>query len=266
MPGQNGLHLRRLHPEAADLHLVVDAPDEVDLAVGGPACEVPGPVHPFAGSGERVGDEALRRQVRAAQVAPRHPRAGDVQLTRGPGGDRPQTLVEDVGAHVLHREADRYARPRLVGCAHGRAGGEQRRLGRPVHRPYNDVGTHLQHPLDRRRGDHVTARHHLAHSGETPRILLRHDAEQSRGQVDARDLLLAEEAAQGGDVELVGRRHGDPAAVQQRHPQLEGRHAEGVGGHHQHAPVPFVVPARVQGQAQGVPVGDGDTLGRPRRP
>nr|BFE87648.1 hypothetical protein GCM10020093_102490 [Planobispora longispora] len=44
MLGQNRLDLTQLHPHAADLHLVVDTAQIVDLTVRQPARQVPGPI------------------------------------------------------------------------------------------------------------------------------------------------------------------------------------------------------------------------------
>ncbi len=43
---------------------MVDAAEELELAVGAAAHEVAGAVHPRAGRAERVGDEALGGQAR----------------------------------------------------------------------------------------------------------------------------------------------------------------------------------------------------------
>ena len=53
------------------------------------------------GRAERVGDEALRRQGRLAEVAAGQARAGQVELAGHAGRHRPQALVEHVGAGVF---------------------------------------------------------------------------------------------------------------------------------------------------------------------
>ena len=63
MAGQRRLDLPRLDAEAAQLHLVVDAAEELDLAVGREARQVARPIEPLARSAQRMGDEALRRQA-----------------------------------------------------------------------------------------------------------------------------------------------------------------------------------------------------------
>ena len=73
---QRGLDLPQLDAEAAHLDLVVDAAQELQLAVRPLAREVAGPVQPLARlRAERIGHEALRRQVRPAEVAAGQARA-----------------------------------------------------------------------------------------------------------------------------------------------------------------------------------------------
>src|SRR5262249_17308240 len=82
------LDLRQLHPEPAQLHLVVDPADELDVAVGTITREVAGPVEPRRGlSAEWVRDKFFRGQVGAVQVAARQAVAADVQLTPDPQWD-----------------------------------------------------------------------------------------------------------------------------------------------------------------------------------
>ena len=72
VPPQRRLDLAQLDAEAAHLHLVSARPEELQLPVRQPAHQVAGAVQPRAGLvAERVGDEALRRQLRPAQVAAR---------------------------------------------------------------------------------------------------------------------------------------------------------------------------------------------------
>ena len=89
-----GLDLAELDPEAADLHLVVDPPAEVELTVGKHTSDVAGPVEPPRP--ERVRDEALGGQLRAVQVAARDAGAADEQLTGCPRGYRLAFRVEHV--------------------------------------------------------------------------------------------------------------------------------------------------------------------------
>ncbi len=73
-----GLHLARLDPEAADLHLEVEASQVVDVAVGQISGQVAGAVEPLAGvrgiTAERIGDKDGGRQIRPVEVAAPEPR------------------------------------------------------------------------------------------------------------------------------------------------------------------------------------------------
>ena len=64
---EHRLHLPRLDAVAPELDLVVEAAEELELAVGAEPRPVPGAVEPAE---DRVLDEALRREVGASAVAP----------------------------------------------------------------------------------------------------------------------------------------------------------------------------------------------------
>ena len=79
--GQHRLDLAQLDPEAADLDLVVEPAEELEVAVRPLARQVAGAVEPRAGRlAERVGDEALGRELRPVEVAAGQAGAADVQL------------------------------------------------------------------------------------------------------------------------------------------------------------------------------------------
>jgi len=94
--GQHGLDLAGLDPEPADLDLLVDAPDVLELAAGAPADAITGRVHPAAAGTERVRDEPGRRQAGTIQVAARQARAGEVQLADVTERDGAERVVEHV--------------------------------------------------------------------------------------------------------------------------------------------------------------------------
>jgi hypothetical protein len=74
------LDLLGLHAKAADLHLVVASPAQLD-ALGGPFADIAGPVGPErAAIGQAQFDKALGRQQRIVQVTQPDAGPGDVQL------------------------------------------------------------------------------------------------------------------------------------------------------------------------------------------
>ena len=80
-PSSDRFDLAELDAVAAHLDLVVDAAEALEPAVGAPAGEVAGAVHPRAARRrERIRDEPLGRQLGAVEVAARHAVAADVQL------------------------------------------------------------------------------------------------------------------------------------------------------------------------------------------
>ena len=88
--------LARLDAEAADLHLVIGAAEEVQHPVQTPARQIAGAVHPRARRAERAGHKALRRQARAVQIAPRQTRSGNVEFTRNANRHRTQTPIQNM--------------------------------------------------------------------------------------------------------------------------------------------------------------------------
>ena len=76
-----GLDLAQLDAKAANLHLVIDAAEVLDVAVLETTRQIAGPVERGPrGGAERVGDEALRGQLGAVEIAARHACAADVHL------------------------------------------------------------------------------------------------------------------------------------------------------------------------------------------
>ena len=105
MAVENVFNLAQFDAEAANLDLVVHASDEFQFAQGVPADSVAGAVHaPACGIG--IGDEALRRQTRSAQIAPRQTDTCDIQLTGHTWRHRLQTAVEEVNLGVGDGLAD----------------------------------------------------------------------------------------------------------------------------------------------------------------
>ncbi len=109
------LHLAELDAEAAQLDLVVEAPEEQQVAAGGPAGEVAGAVEAGARhAGVGVGKERLGRRRRPPPVAPRHPGAADRQLARRAGRRQAAPPVENVDPAARDRPTDRHPPHRPV--------------------------------------------------------------------------------------------------------------------------------------------------------
>ncbi len=73
---QGGLDLPRLDPEAADLDLVVDPPEELQRSVAQAPGAVAGPVEPLAGA-LGIRQEALGGQLRTLEIATGDPEPAD---------------------------------------------------------------------------------------------------------------------------------------------------------------------------------------------
>ncbi|GAB4589195.1 hypothetical protein Ntsu_70270 [Nocardia sp. IFM 10818] len=108
MREQIGLDLAELDALAAELHLEVGAADVFQRAVLHPAHQVAGAVHAFAGAGERIRDEAVRGQVRAALVAARQLPSAQVQLAERADGGRAQARIQNVDFDIPLGHADRH--------------------------------------------------------------------------------------------------------------------------------------------------------------
>ena len=69
--GERGRDFIQFHPEAANFHLVVGAPEAMHRSAGFEARQIPGEIHPrFIGTrGEGIGNETFRRQIRPAEIA-----------------------------------------------------------------------------------------------------------------------------------------------------------------------------------------------------
>ena len=128
-----GLDLAELDPVAADLHLVVDATEELELCrpVGQltPPGQVAGQVHAVAGD-ERVLDEALGGQLGTGVVAAHDAVAADPELSGDTRGHRLTVAVEHVDLRVRDRGADRDDVERTLQLPGARP---DRGLGRAVH-------------------------------------------------------------------------------------------------------------------------------------
>jgi len=139
LPYKRRLDLARLDAEAAQLHLMIDAAEEVEPSVAAEPRQVAAPVEAtaFTRAGLRVGNEALGGEVGAPEVAARQARAADQDLARGAERYRPPAAVVEA-TRGCRRAAARWRRcrcpPRRAPArrAEPLAGGGDGDLGRSV--------------------------------------------------------------------------------------------------------------------------------------
>ncbi len=253
MGGEGGLDLAQLDPEAPDLHLVVDPPQVLQLAVGQDPRQVAGAVEPFARPAERVGGKPLGGQPRAAQIASRQAGPAHEQLARDTHGYGPAAPVQQVQPEIGDRHADDAA-PTLPRVARGQ------RAVRDVHGGLRDA-VHVDQPG---RGVRVP----VEPGRERPHVqgLAAEDDEPQRQLVP-----LLRRAVRVGPRQLVeggGRlvEHGDPLGAQQA-VELLGRPTGLVGHHHQAPAVRQRAPQLPDGEVEGDRVEEGpDVVGPEAEP
>ncbi len=111
-------------------------PHELEKSLGKPAGEVAGAVaagsRPGAGSADGIGDEPLRGQLGAPEVAAGEPRATDPDLALDADRHLPHRGIEQVDVQVGHGEPERRPPLRRRRRAEVVEGGADRRLGRAV--------------------------------------------------------------------------------------------------------------------------------------
>src|SRR5215210_7344126 len=123
MPPERRLDLPQLDPVAADLHLLIAADKELELAVAQRAHEVTRTIEPVARRTPGIGYETQSCQIGLREIAARHSATADEQLTGDAGRYREQVAVKDVEPRVGDRASDgdrpgRFAvRIRFVGAA-----------------------------------------------------------------------------------------------------------------------------------------------------
>ncbi|KGC53599.1 putative l-ornithine 5-monooxygenase [Burkholderia pseudomallei] len=221
--GELRLDLAQLDAQAAQLHLVIDAADEVEHAVGAAAHEVARAVQPRARRAVRIGHEALGGERRAAQVAACEPDAlaAQIQLADHADGQRIQARVQ----HVRGARADERADRQIRGV---------RELGGIVARR-----EHPQHRRDHRFGrpiavDDARVRKRAAHQRErlARRRLAAHRDRAQRRRRAVLERPFGELRRAAG--RHVGHRHafarGERAGARGR-PQRVGRHRDGRARH-----------------------------------
>src|SRR5215210_3133236 len=131
MAAERRLDLADLDPEAADLHLLVDAPEELDGTVRAPVREVSGAVQPLTPA-ERVRHEAFRGQIRPAEISPCQTVAARPKLPRHADGHRLEPAIEQVDPRRRDGPADGRGVARVRPGLQGLGGGERRVLRRAL--------------------------------------------------------------------------------------------------------------------------------------
>src|SRR5262245_42897130 len=114
MPNERCLDLARLNAEAADLHLRIGTPQELQNPVRTPARQVPGAVHPAPRTTKPVRNKPLRRQARTTHIPARQSSPRNVKLPNNSRRNRLQTSVQHISAVVRQRTTDRYVRAGLL--------------------------------------------------------------------------------------------------------------------------------------------------------
>ncbi|CRM52331.1 hypothetical protein [Pseudomonas sp. 25 E 4] len=233
--GQARLDFAQLDAEAANLHLVIVAPQVLDAAIGQQAAEVAGAVHAQAGG--RVSQEALGVQFIAVQVAPRNAGAAHVQLADHAHGQRLALGVQHVklqvgNAHANRADADQTRVRRLqgtVGHVHGGLGDAIH-----VHQLRSGVDGAGIPGFEHARLQRFTAENHLAQGMRFAAVALGRNqlAERARRLVEDAYAGLAEQRIAGIRRTADQLRHDQQlAAVHQRapdfpHGKIEGERVE----------------------------------------
>jgi hypothetical protein len=105
---QRRLRLPRLDTYAADLDLLVQASEEVEVTVRAVAYEVACPIEACSGAvAEGVGDEAPGGDLGLVEVAAGEAGAADVELSGHAHRDRTSVGIEDVDLRVGDRPSNR---------------------------------------------------------------------------------------------------------------------------------------------------------------
>ncbi len=112
---QLALDLFQLHPVAADFHLLVDPPQELQSPIGAIARQVPSAVHALPGLvAKGVRQQALGGQVGPVVITAHHPGAPDVQLAGHTYRHRLQAAVQHIQPGVGDGPANRHGRRQRI--------------------------------------------------------------------------------------------------------------------------------------------------------
>ncbi|CAI1205305.1 Uncharacterised protein [Serratia ficaria] len=227
------LHLATLDAETADLHLLIVAPQILEVAIRQIARQIAGAVHARArGPVERILEEAFRRQLRPIQVAARHAFTADVQLADRPHRHRLAVGAQQVEPQIGNAPADRAGGDRRVLRRQRAIGDVYRGLGNAVHVDQLRLPLRIAGEPRRQIGrlQHFAAKHDVAQPLPLVAVGLRLD----KGFERAGRLVQYRNAAAADEAIKIRRRAGDVLrhdeqlpAVQQGAPNLPDREIKG---------------------------------------
>src|SRR5262249_21386986 len=102
------LDFPQLDAIAAQLHLLIDAPQKFQGAIRPIAGQIAGAVESGTRAPiERMADKALRRQIRPVEIRARQTNSRDADLSRDAEGNRLQISVEQINTRVADGTPDR---------------------------------------------------------------------------------------------------------------------------------------------------------------
>ncbi len=233
LPAQGLLDLAQLDAEAAELDLLVDAPEELDGPVGAAAHEVPRAVQARARLvAEGMRHEALGRELGARVITERKSVAAEVKLSRRTDRHELPVPVEHVRRGVTDGLPDRHGVRIVRHVGHLVPRGVGRALRRPVDVQQVPRTAALQHRTHPARRHGLATEEHAAQRREDVRRVPHELVEQRRGHEEHGDALLAQRGRKVARRErhVPGNAY-EACAVQQRAPDLEGGRIERGIGH-----------------------------------
>ncbi|BBH34490.1 hypothetical protein PBDP_4027 [Pseudomonas sp. St290] len=225
---QARLDFPQFDAEPADLHLVVDAPEVFEDAVGTLARQVTGAIQALAGD-KRMGHETFGGQRRTLEITPGQALAADQQFTGHAIGHRHQVGTDDVQRGVV----DGAAQPRLRSLGlqrvQGRPDGGFRRAVEVPHFTAKGEHAHGQFP-----GQRLATAQALAAAQTLGVLVVQQHAPGRRRGLDHVDLLRRDQRQHRvrvlGDV-LAGQH--DARADHQRHVDFQAENIERERGQRQ---------------------------------
>ena len=145
---EHRLDLARLHPEPADLYLLVGAAEELEHAIGAIADQIAGSIQAGAGiGGERVRHELFGVQIVAPVVAEGEPVAAREQFAFHAGGHRLHPGVENVDCGVGDGPSDGNGPGHAFSRLHDMATGEGSVFRGPVSVDEHAVAHGVEHTV-----------------------------------------------------------------------------------------------------------------------